>query len=335
MVFLAPFQSGSVYVYDVETRSRIATIPVEDAAGVVGLAVSTDGNSLYLVDGNVRSRLRRFDTSTWKEDWVQEFQDRLLALGATHTLHLTGDNRWVLIRMQPVGSAASPAVRVFDVQKRRFAATALPLRHCSQPLFANGRDGELAALCPGFLEMLGANPGEELSPAGESSIGIRQPVAIVMARAGEAAFVLGTPAKAAPWELERVALHPQPRSESWNLQKVLGPSAQMAEEPQPSLLALDDQGAAIAIGHGSRAWMVNAHAMRLKRAFRMSGVLAAAQFSKDGSALYTLERDDTKHVLLLGRTGVESGAPKESVLLDNLPLKAVVTQFVFVTGGSR
>jgi len=335
VVFLAPFQSGSVYVYDVETRSRIAAIRVEDGAGVVGLAVSTDGTSLYLVDGNVRSRLRRFDTKTWKEDWSREFPDRLLALGATQVLHVTEDNRWALIRTQPVGAAGSSAVRVFDVQKRQFAAASLAVRHCSQPLFASARDGALAAVCPGFLELLGAKAGEELSPARELPIGIQQPAATVMAHDGEAAFVLGARTTDAPWELERVALRPEPRAESWNLQNILGPSARTEEEPQPSLLASDDRGATLAIGYGPRAWLVNAPAMRLKLALRMSGVLAAAQFSRDGSVLYTLQRDDTKHAMLLGRTGVESGVPKESILLDNLPLTPVVSRFALLTGGNR
>jgi hypothetical protein len=158
---------------------------------------------------------------------------------------------------------------------------------------------------------------------------------MVMSPDGEAAFVLGARTADAPWELERVALRPEPRAESWNLQKILDRSARTAEEPQPSLLALDDEGASLAIGYGSRAWLVNAHAMRLKRALRVSGVLAAAQFSGNGSVLYTLQRDDAKHVVLLGRTVVESGGPKESILLDNLALKAFVLRFALFTGDKR
>jgi len=93
LILLAPLHSGSVYVYDLSTRMRVATLPVEDGAGVVGIAVSRDGNSLYVVDGNDRNRLRLFNTHSWHQEWEQQFRDRVLALGAKQVIHLTADNR--------------------------------------------------------------------------------------------------------------------------------------------------------------------------------------------------------------------------------------------------
>jgi len=145
MVFLAPFHSGSVYVYDLEKQARVATLPVEDGGGVVGIAVSGDAKSVYLVDGNAGSRLRRFDAQTWRQDWEQEFRDRVLALGGAQVIHLTGDNRWLLIKTHDIGAAAY-GIRVFDVQNGRFAPAGLAVPHCAQPLFASARDGSLAAV---------------------------------------------------------------------------------------------------------------------------------------------------------------------------------------------
>jgi hypothetical protein len=327
-VLLAPFKSGSVYVYDLEKQSRIATLPAEDSAGVVGIAVSTGAKSVFLVDGNTRGRVRRIDTQTWRQDQEQEFRDRVLALGGAQLIHATGDNRWVLIKTYDMGAAAH-GIRVFDVQNGRFAPVGLAVSHCSQPLFASARDGSLAAVCPGFVEFLSTKEGETMARGRELPVGIRQPSLPVMSPQGDALFLAEVRDPDVPWQLTRISLRPEQRVESWKLASLLNGAAKA--EGQSTLMTIDETGTTLAIVSGPQVWLVNTRTMRQRQALRMAGPLSAVEFSADARVLYTVRRDDAKRTLLLGRTDVESGNTRESVLLENLPLTAVIVRFAIAT----
>lgn len=177
------------------------------------------------------------------------------------------------------------------------------------------------------MELFSTKDGEDLSRGRELPIVLRQPTAPVMARHGDALFILEARNPDLPWQLVRVSLRPEPRVESWNLANLLGDSAKADEEPQASIMALDESGETLAIVYGPRIWLVNTRTMGLRRTLRMAGPVAGVKFPVEGHMVYTLRRDDAKHTMLLGRTEVETGQTKESILLEGLPLAPVVVRF--------
>jgi dipeptidyl aminopeptidase/acylaminoacyl peptidase len=335
LVLLAPLHSGSVYVYDLSTRARVATLPVEDGAGVVGIAVSGDGDSLYVVDGNDRDRLRLFNTRSWHQEWEQQFRDRLLALGAKQVVHLTADSRWLLIKTYDVGAAAS-GIRVFDTQKQHFMPVGLALQKCTEPRFASSPDGNVVATFPGLVEFLHSGPGETLSAPHEISIPLESPAGSAMMPSGSSVFILGTRDQTTPWQLIRVSLSPTPSVDSSNLGDLLAIGAMRNEEPTASILDLSQGGGhPLAIVSGASAWVLGTNPLRLQRNVRLPGALDGARLSNDGRVLYTLRRDTAKPAMLLGRINLETGETREDVLLENLPLSPVVWLFAFSDKAGR
>jgi hypothetical protein len=335
LVLLAPLHSGSVYIYDLSSRMRVATLQVEDGAGVVGIAVSKDGESLYVVDGNDRNRLRLFDTHSWHQEWEQEFRDRLLALGAKQVIHLTADNRWLLIKTYDMGAAAS-GIRVFDTQKKHFMPVGLPLQKCTEPRFVSSPDGTVVATFSGSVEFLHSGTDETLSAAREMPIPVENPTGSAMMPSGTSVFILGDRNERTPWQLIRVRLGETPSVESSNLGDLLGIKPMRDEEPTASILDIA-QGVdhPVAIVSGATAWVLGTDPLRLRRSIRLPGALDGARFSNDGRQLYTLRRDTAKSPMLLGRINLETGEIKEEVLLENLPVAPVVWLFALSNKDGR
>jgi hypothetical protein len=327
LILLAPLHSGSVYVYDLSTRMRVATLPVEDGAGVVGIAVSRDGNSLYVVDGNDRNRLRLFNTHSWHQEWEQQFRDRVLALGAKQVIHLTADNRWILIKTYDMGAAAS-GIRVFDTQKQHFMPVGLNLQKCTEPRFASSPDGTVVATVPGSVELLHSGSDETLSEPRELSIPLESPTGTAMIPNGTSVFILSDRNETTPWQLTRVSLGPKPHVDSFNLDDLLGIGSARDEGPTASILDVSQGGDhPLAIVSGAFVWVLGTDPLRLRRNVRLPGALDGARLSNDGRELYTLRRDTAKSVMLLGRINLETGETKEDILLENLPVAPVVWLF--------
>ena len=271
LVLLSPFHSGSVTVYDLSSRARVADVPVEDGAGVVGLNISRDGAAFYVVDGNLRHRLRRFETQGWKEAWEREFQHRVLARTAAPVSHLTADGRWLLITTFDMGAAAS-GVRIFDVERGQFSPLGLPLNGCERPAFASAPNGTVAAICDGRLHLFRSPPGETLSAAGVTRIPLKEAAGCVVTPRGDSVFVLGARLETAPWRLVQVSTKPGLQARPINLAALLGGAAKTQGEPRPSILDIDEEGRRLLIANGSDAWLLALSPLRLQRAL----LLAAA-----------------------------------------------------------
>ena len=333
LVILSPLHSGAVYVFDLAKQTRVATLPVEDGAGVVGVAFSPDHDSLYVVDGNVRSRLRRFDTRSWQQQLEQEFSNRVLALGAEQVIHLTADNRWLLIKTYDVG-AASFGVRVFDVKKSKFTPAGLPIKRCASPRFASAPDGTVAAVCAGWVEFFRSDRGG-ISTVGEIQIPSKDAAGVSVTPNGDVVFILGGRVRTMPQLLVQISLQPAPRAKSWKLPALLGASANMAANSYASMLEIDQKGNNLLVVHGARAWLLAANPIGLRRALRLPGPVDGAQLSRSGRVLYTLRRDPAKKAMLLGRTDLETGTTTEVVLLEELPLAPVVWRFALSSKDSQ
>jgi hypothetical protein len=325
LVILGPFHSGAVYIFDLAKQTRVATLPVEDGAGVVGIGVNPDRESLYVVDGNIRSRLRKFDTQSWQLQLEQEFANRRLALGAEQVIHLTADNRWLLIETYDVG-AASPGVRVFDLRKDKFTPAGLPIKRCERPLFASAPDGTVAAVCAESVEFFRSKGEETLSKVSETEIPFKDAVGACVTPRGEAAFILGGCIGTMPQSLIQIVLQPAPGAKTWEL-PALGVTADPGMEPQASMVELDRRGNHLLVAHGPDAWLLTTNPIRLRRSLSMPSPIDGAQLSPNGEVLYTLRRDLATKAMLLGRTVLETGKTTEAVLLEDLPFVPVVWRF--------
>jgi hypothetical protein len=112
-----------LYLNALRSRKLIVIDPttgrVEDSIDVdVGLAVAvtSDGKTILTVDGSGKSRLRMFNAATLELIAEHVFDYRVSGRGPT--LHLTADDRWLLVKTYYDG------VRVFDVENRRFSRDA-------------------------------------------------------------------------------------------------------------------------------------------------------------------------------------------------------------------
>src|SRR5262245_50618986 len=150
-VYLNAFQSQKLIAIDPVTGRVESTIEVDDLAGTLGAAVTSDGKTVLTVDGGSKSRLRMFNAATRELIAEHAFDHRVLELGIGPVVHLTADDRRLLVKTYDYAAAAK-GVRVFDVQNRRFLPVGLQERGCDDPSIASARDGSLIAVCRGLLK---------------------------------------------------------------------------------------------------------------------------------------------------------------------------------------
>ena len=198
------FQSRKLVVLDVATSKVVREIAVEDGSGSIGVAVTSDGKRLFVVDGDSSHRLRTFDPTTGKELASYPFDRRALLLGGGPVIHLTRDERWLFVDTYDYPAAAS-GVRVFDTQAGRFTPLGLRGRPCGAPAFASSRDGSVVAVCPGVaqeLKPVQRAPGEFL-PGPRVPTSISEAADVAMSADGRDLYIVEYMHDGAPWRLVR------------------------------------------------------------------------------------------------------------------------------------
>jgi WD40 repeat protein len=127
-LYLSAIRSGKLLLWDVNADKLVREIPVEDSSGSIGVAVSSDGKRLFVVDGNEVGHLKIYDTITNRLAAEHTFQNRELSNGGS-VVHLTPDDRYLFVNTYDYGEAAS-GVRVFDVNTDAFLKLGLRARQC-------------------------------------------------------------------------------------------------------------------------------------------------------------------------------------------------------------
>lgn len=274
-LYVTAFKSRSVDAFRLSDGSHVRSIQVDDAAGTSGIAASRDGTRLFVLDGPSSGRLRVLDTSSWQETATITVDDRLLLLGGSSVLHLTADDRWLLLRTFDYGAAAS-GVRVFDVERGVLLPLGLRDRPCDSGDLGSSLDGSLIAVCPGSVRQLvplAAVRGEFLSGKGVP-LPVGEPVAIAVASAAGKLFGLERARDGAGWRV----LEWKPGDERVSQRKVellagTRPSANDRVE-----LAASDDGRRLAISGGSTIWVVDATTLETVRTISAPGELAGVAF---------------------------------------------------------
>lgn len=152
-LYLNTFQSNTLVAVNPMTGTVESAFDVEDGAGSLGLGVSSDGRRLFVVDGDTTSRLRVLDAATSNTLAEHIFDHRVLLLGGGPVVHLTADNRLLLVSTYDYAAAAT-GVRVFDVRNGRFTPLGLRGRGCDSPRFVSAQGGTLISVCPNFLQSM-------------------------------------------------------------------------------------------------------------------------------------------------------------------------------------
>jgi len=94
-LYVSQFQGGKLLAVDLDSSKIVRQIAVDDGAGSIGVAVTSDGKKLFIVDGGSGVRLRTFYAASGKRIAQVDFSNRVLLLGGGPVLHLTADNRLI------------------------------------------------------------------------------------------------------------------------------------------------------------------------------------------------------------------------------------------------
>jgi len=295
-VYLNAFQSQKLIAIDPVTGRVESTIEVDDLAGTLGAAVTSDGKTVLTVDGGSKSRLRMFNAATRELIAEHAFDHRVLELGIGPVVHLTADDRRLLVKTYDYAAAAK-GIRVFDVQNRRFLPVGLQERGCDDPSFASARDGSLVAVCRGFLTELEPfrlnGLGEWIIKNVPTSIEIVADVAL--SSDGDILYILGEIDASGhfgvtdPWLLSRWT-RGQPEASVHDVRAVLGFQGAVTDPRGRAISAMSTSpdGKALAIVAGPHVWLLDSASLRVVGHWRESSSIDRPAFTPDGKEILAM-----------------------------------------------
>lgn len=318
--YINSFQSGKLFVFDLATAKVIHTIPVQDGSGSIGVAITSDGRKLFVVDGDRRHRLRTFDTVTAKVLREYPFKDRVLLLGRGPVIHLTADDRWLFLQTYDYGAAAS-GVRIFNVGAGSFTRLGLRGRECGSPNLASARNGTLIAVCPKLaheLRPLPAAPGEFL-PGPRVSTPIAEAADVALSPDGSDLYVLEYVKEGAPWRLVHWPKGDEALREH-DLRQLLDVAADAPGRGGRAWLDVSPDGKWFGLVHGPRVWILERQTLKVLHSLHLPWPADDGAFTLDGRELLTFRGSAGGaeiHEALLLRVSVISGN------LQNVRLKGL------------
>jgi hypothetical protein len=314
-LYVSAFRGGSLAVFDLASLKFIHAIPVDDAEGSIGAAITSDGRRLLVVDGDRSSKLRVLDSASGREIASHPFENRVLLLGGGPVVHLTADDNWLLIDTYDYPSAAA-GVRVFDVRRERFASLGLRSRACGAPAFASARDGTLFAVCPHLaqeLAPLAPAPGEFIERA-QAPTAVADAADVLASSDGSRLYILektGSPWRLVEWTRKETAVRER------DLRQALDLPPDAAGRGGHAWMDVSPDGKTLGLVTGRSAWILEAQTLRVLHKVDLPSPSEGARFSPDGQELLTLRRDAGRGGsagTLLVRIHAASGEVREAPL---------------------
>jgi hypothetical protein len=330
-LYLNSFQSGKLLVYDLSGPKLVRTIAVDDNSGGIGAAVTSDGRTLFVLDGQATQRLRIFDAAAGREVAKHGLTDRLELLGGGPVLHLTADDRFVLVSTYNTSSAAS-GVKVFSIKKGAFLPAGLGEPVCGMPRFASSADGLVVAVCPDRIQ--GFRPkdanGDQFLPAFQSSMPISEPVDAVTPHTALDLSVIERATPAGAWRLFRWHAG---AGKTHDLRTLLGPPEDAPGRGGQCWLDVSSDGARLALVHGRHLWILDNTADRLLRRVELPWYADRVAFTPDGNTILTLratvgdvERGGVELAEISASGELTRRLPLNGVKLESGPTVFLVTQ---------
>ena len=285
-LYLSSFQAARVAVFDLDSGSMIQSIPVEDGAGIAGIAVSADGRSLFVVDRDLDSRLRVFDTTDWELRQEHSFEDRALVFGGRDVAHLSGDSGLLFLETYSYQKAAGGAL-VFDAASGSFLAMGPSGGPCQRPVLASGRTGVTAAVCPERAQLLGGPKGVGQAPEPGASVLLPFETvgAAALASDGGRLYAIGTAAKSKESLLVQWKTAGQAVSRR-DLSELLGSDA--ADEAGAYWLDTSPDGRFLGLAHGSHLWVLQSSTLEVQRHEILPAKAQGGSFSPGGDSFVTM-----------------------------------------------
>ena len=284
-LYLNAFQSRKLIAIDARTGRVESTIEVNDMAGSPGAAVTSDGKTIITVDGSMKSRLRVLTAATRELISEHAFDHRVLWLNHGRTVHLTADDRRLLVKTFDYAAAAK-GIRVFDVENRHFLPFGLQERACDDARFASARDGSLIAVCPGFLQELQPPslhlPGEWI--AAKIKTADESPSDVALAGDGSILYVIGSPGTRRPWLLSRWT-RGQSEASATDLRIALNANDVISPAP---VISLSPDGKMLAIVAGFHIWLVDSTTLHLVGHWLESWPIDRLAFTRDGKEMLAM-----------------------------------------------
>lgn len=285
-LYVTSFQSGKLDAIDLGAGKRIYSIAVQDGSGVIGLAVTPDGETLLVVDGGSASRLRMFAANSGREISTRSFRNRAAQLGGSRVVSMSSDGRWLFVKIRgehgPMGG-----VLVFDVERRHFLQLGKQIPECPWPEFAGSPGGRFIAVCPGAaMELASLGPGRaDFTPIRRVALPEPDVAGVASTPNGDSVYILPYAKPSSPWRLlewpagnGNIVGHDLPES-FWR----------RTPAERQAWLCMSADGEMLGVVAGRGALVLNRRTLAPLRDTQLPGAAQEATFTPDGRLLLTMD----------------------------------------------
>lgn len=310
--YLSGFQSGRLIAADPKTGNILHAIPVQDDAGIAAVASRARDGRLFVVDGDLTSRLRVLDPETFSVLQERPFQNRVLRFGNERLLHLSRDGNWLFVHTYNYRDARN-GIQVFDVNQGAFTAELRNLS-CAEPLLISAPEGTVFALCPGRIQALTpeANSRGAFAEQASALIHVKGIAAAAATPDGRHVYAVGTAEPRGDWQFihwDRVTGALDARS----LAAALDVSESALGRGRWAWLGLTPDARQLVLVRDADAWVINRESLKPSAHFKLPSTAVDADFIPgSGNSLLTVHLSPEDNALRLVTTNL-SGETTQAV----------------------
>jgi hypothetical protein len=306
--YLSVFQSGQVIVAKAANGAVIRRIPVKDRDGIAAIAVSHAGDSLFVVDDSLHSRLRVFDTKTFSVLKEEHFEDRVLNFSDYKLMHLSADGHWLFLYTYSYPGNKS-GIRVFDARHLELLPSEITGLACSRPLLASAASGSVFALCPGSIKELSPPTGGAANFT--SGAGVAHQLTEISAAAatsdGHHLYIVGTADANVGWQLVQWDIGGVETARR-DLSAMLDVQPNALGGYRTSWLGVSSSSRMLALVLDSDLWLIDRDTLRVSAHDQLPSPALAACMFPDGDSVLTLHSAQRANEVRLGVRSLATGA---------------------------
>jgi hypothetical protein len=305
--YLSVFQSGEVIAAKATNGAVIRRIPVKDRDGIAAIAVSHAGDSLFVVDDSLHSRLRVFDTKTFLVLKEEHFEDRVLNFSNSKLMHLSADGHWLFLYTYSYPGNKS-AIRVFDARRLELLPSEIGGLACTAPLLASAVSGSVFALCPGRIQEL--SPPTAGAANFTSGAGVSHQLTEISAAAatsdGRHLYIIGTADATVGWQLVQWDIGGVETARR-DLAAVLGVEPSALGGYRTAWLGVSSDARMLALILDSDLWLIDRDTLRVSAHDHLPSPVLAACLFPDGDSVLTLHSAQRANEVRLGVRSLATG----------------------------
>jgi WD40 repeat protein len=284
-LYISGLQQGDLAVFDSNGRP-VHSIAVHDGDGIIGVSVSSNGKTVYVADDG---RLRVFDAKTATATHELRYDGALRLLGGGPIMHLSADDKALLIKTYDYGAAAA-GVRIFNAAAGAFASLGLRSRACPAPDFASAKEGTVVAICPETVQALKEAPHVpgDIPEVARAPYPLADIAGAAMTADGRHLYVIESVQADGSWKLatwERGS----DRMQTIDLRQTLTLPEGAGRNSQQAWLALSPDDRFLALLEGARVSILDRDTLKLVHQLDLPHDGNNLAFSSDSQELLTLD----------------------------------------------